>query len=90
MQPADHRFEASCRRNTDAGNSACGLHLTLRTGFASHDTCCTQVGPPSAAQDPAFYSASAEVTYDIKPSRSLNQRFTPPHGLRTMAVSSSR
>lgn len=51
---------------------------------------CTQVGPPSAAQDPAFYSASAEVTYDIKPSRSLNQRFTPPHGLRTMAVSSSR
>ena len=39
MQPADHRFEASCRRNTDAGNSACGLHLTFRTAFASHDIC---------------------------------------------------
>jgi hypothetical protein len=48
----------------------------------------TQVGPPTAAQDAAFYSASVEVKYDIKPSRSLNQRFTPPPGLRTMAVSS--
>lgn len=47
---------------------------------------CIQVGPPAAAEDPGFYSSSVEVRYDVKSSRSLNQRFTPPPGLRTMAV----
>lgn len=48
--------------------------------------CLLQVGPPAAGEDLAFYSSSAEVQYDVKTSRSLNQRFTPPPGLRTMAV----
>lgn len=45
-------------------------------------------GPPSQGEDPTFYAAagSAEVVYDVQQSPSLNNRFRPLPGLRTLAV----
>ena len=46
-------------------------------------------GPPGRQEDAAFYAApgsSADVIYDIQQSPSLNNRFRPLPGLRTLAV----
>lgn len=45
------------------------------------------IGPPPASKDASFYgTGDAEVVYDLQPTSSLNNRFAPLPGLRTLAI----